>query len=94
MPDLSKTKPVPVHVGIIMDGNGRWAQKRKLPRTAGHKAGVDRAREIMLAAIEAGIKYLTLPARQSQIKLLASIVFSALVAVSVLLVACAGLLFV
>jgi undecaprenyl diphosphate synthase len=43
-----------------MDGNGRWAQKRKLPRTAGHKAGVDRAREIMLAAIEAGIKYLTL----------------------------------
>ena len=60
MPDLSKTKPVPVHVGIIMDGNGRWAQKRKLPRTAGHKAGVDRAREIMLAAIEAGIKYLTL----------------------------------
>lgn len=60
MPDLSKTKPVPVHIGIIMDGNGRWAQKRKLPRTAGHKAGVDRAREIMLAAIEAGIKYLTL----------------------------------
>ena len=60
MPDISGTKPVPVHVGIIMDGNGRWAQKRKLPRTAGHKAGVDRAREIMLAAIEAGVKYLTL----------------------------------
>ncbi len=60
MPDISETKPVPVHVGIIMDGNGRWAQKRKLPRTAGHKAGVDRAREIMLAAIEAGVKYLTL----------------------------------
>ena len=60
MPEQSETKAVPVHVGIIMDGNGRWAQKRKLPRTAGHKAGVDRAREIMLAAIEAGIKYLTL----------------------------------
>ncbi|MCR4940699.1 MAG: di-trans,poly-cis-decaprenylcistransferase [Treponemataceae bacterium] len=61
MPTLSETtRNVPVHVGIIMDGNGRWAQKRNLPRTAGHKAGVDRAREIMLAAIEAGIKYLTL----------------------------------
>ena len=60
MPEQSETKAVPVHVGIIMDGNGRWAQKRKLPRTAGHKTGVDRAREIMLAAIEAGIKYLTL----------------------------------
>ncbi|MBO4704801.1 MAG: di-trans,poly-cis-decaprenylcistransferase [Spirochaetaceae bacterium] len=60
MPEQSETKAVPVHVGIIMDGNGRWAQKRKLPRTAGHKAGVDRAREIMLAAIEAGVKYLTL----------------------------------
>ena len=60
MPDISETKPVPAQVGIIMDGNGRWAQKRKLPRTAGHKAGVDRAREIMLAAIEAGVKYLTL----------------------------------
>jgi undecaprenyl diphosphate synthase len=60
MPDLSKTKAVPLHVGIIMDGNGRWAQKRKLPRTSGHKAGVDRAREIMLAAIEIGVQYLTL----------------------------------
>jgi len=60
MPDLSETKAVPLHVGIIMDGNGRWAQKRNLPRTAGHKAGVDRAREIMLAAIEIGIQYLTL----------------------------------
>ena len=61
MPDLSEsTRNVPVHVGIIMDGNGRWAQKRNLPRTAGHKAGVDRAREIMLAAIEAGVQYLTL----------------------------------
>ena len=60
MPEQTETKAVPVHVGIIMDGNGRWAQKRKLPRTAGHKAGVDRAREIMLAAIEAGIEYLTL----------------------------------
>ena len=60
MPDLSETRSVPVHIGIIMDGNGRWAQKRNLPRTAGHKAGVDKAREIMLAAIEAGVKYLTL----------------------------------
>ena len=36
---------VPVHVGVIMDGNGRWAQKRGLPRTAGHKEGVNTARD-------------------------------------------------
>lgn len=51
---------VPAHVGIIMDGNGRWAKQRNLPRTAGHKAGVDAARAIMLAAADMGIKYLTL----------------------------------
>ncbi|MBQ0167335.1 MAG: di-trans,poly-cis-decaprenylcistransferase [Treponema sp.] len=51
---------VPTHVGIIMDGNGRWAKQKNLPRTAGHKAGVDTAREIMLAAADMGIKYLTL----------------------------------
>ena len=56
---IDKTN-VPVHVGIIMDGNGRWAKQRNLPRTAGHKIGVDRAREIMLAASKAGVKYLTL----------------------------------
>lgn len=58
-PTINKTT-VPVHVGIIMDGNGRWAQKRKLPRTAGHKVGVETARNIMKAAKEIGVKYLTL----------------------------------
>lgn len=60
MADAVKTTTVPTHVGIIMDGNGRWAKNRNLPRTAGHKAGVDTARSIMLAAADMGIKYLTL----------------------------------
>jgi len=51
---------IPKHVGIIMDGNGRWAKKRNLPRTAGHKIGVDVARNIMKAAEEYNVKYLTL----------------------------------
>lgn len=51
---------VPVHVGIIMDGNGRWAQKRGSPRTAGHKEGVNTAREIIKAAARAGVRWLTL----------------------------------
>ncbi len=51
---------VPVHVGIIMDGNGRWAQKRKLPRTFGHKEGLTVAKNIVKAAAALGVKYLTL----------------------------------
>lgn len=51
---------VPTHVAIIMDGNGRWAKLRKLPRTAGHKQGVMAAQEIIKASGEAGVKYLTL----------------------------------
>ena len=50
---------LPVHVAIIMDGNGRWALKRKLPRNAGHKAGVESLREIIAACIDFKIKYLT-----------------------------------
>lgn len=61
MPETEFNKDtVPCHVGIIMDGNGRWAQNKKLPRTAGHKAGVEVARSIIKAASEIGIKYLTL----------------------------------
>ena len=48
------------HVAIIMDGNGRWAARRGLPRTAGHRAGVDAARRIAEAAPELGITKLTL----------------------------------
>jgi len=47
-------------VAIIMDGNGRWARRRGLPRTAGHRAGVQTVKRIVTAAGEAGIKYLTL----------------------------------
>lgn len=60
MAEAVKATTVPTHVGIIMDGNGRWAQQRNLPRTAGHKAGLDAGREIILAARDMGIKYLTL----------------------------------
>ena len=51
---------VPRHVAVIMDGNGRWAAARGLPRVAGHKAGVDSVREIVRAADELGVKALTL----------------------------------
>ena len=50
---------VPQHVAIIMDGNGRWAAKRALPRLAGHRAGAKAVREAIAAAIELGIAYLT-----------------------------------
>ena len=48
------------HVGIIMDGNGRWAQRRGLPRLAGHRAGVENIRRILRAGVELGIKMLTI----------------------------------
>ncbi len=48
------------HLAIIMDGNGRWAKSKGLPRTAGHKAGADNVRNIAIAANELGVKYLTL----------------------------------
>ncbi len=50
----------PLHVAVIMDGNGRWAHKRGLPRTMGHKKGAESAREIVKSATKAGVKYLTL----------------------------------
>lgn len=51
---------IPAHVAIIMDGNGRWARERGLPRLAGHRAGVENLRRILEAAAEYGIKYLTI----------------------------------
>ncbi len=48
------------HVAIIMDGNGRWAKAKGMPRTAGHKVGADNVRTIAIAANELGVKYLTL----------------------------------
>ena len=51
---------LPRHVAIIMDGNGRWAKQRHLPRIEGHRAGAESARVIIRTAGELGIKYLTL----------------------------------
>jgi undecaprenyl diphosphate synthase len=53
-------KKIPTHIGIIMDGNGRWALARGLPRMAGHRAGTENLRRIIEACIEFGIKYLTI----------------------------------
>jgi undecaprenyl diphosphate synthase len=60
--DLAKLDlaAVPRHVAIIMDGNGRWAAKRGLPRLAGHRAGAKAIRESIAASIELGIEYLTI----------------------------------
>jgi undecaprenyl diphosphate synthase len=57
---------VPVHVAIIMDGNGRWAKQRSLPRTMGHRKGVEAVREAVRVAGDTGISYLTLFAFSSE----------------------------
>lgn len=51
---------IPRHIGIIMDGNGRWAQQRGKPRTFGHRAGVDAVRKVVRACGELGVSYLTI----------------------------------
>ncbi len=56
----SAPAPFPSHVAIIMDGNGRWASKRGLPRAEGHRRGVQAVRDCVAGAIELGISYLTL----------------------------------
>lgn len=55
--DLSK---IPCHIAIIMDGNGRWAKERSLPRTMGHRAGMDAIRKIVKECSRLGVRYLTL----------------------------------
>ncbi|WAM34588.1 isoprenyl transferase [Caldicellulosiruptor morganii] len=55
---IDKSK-MPAHIAIIMDGNGRWARKRGLPRSAGHRFGAQKLKEIVLFADEIGLKYLT-----------------------------------
>jgi undecaprenyl diphosphate synthase len=57
---------LPGHVAIVMDGNGRWAQKRWLPRVAGHKQGVDALREVVKACIERGVPVLSVFAFSSE----------------------------
>ena len=56
----TETSTLPVHIGIIMDGNGRWAKLRNLPRTKGHREGLDVAKKIVKAASDLGIKFVTL----------------------------------
>src|SRR5512141_1101433 len=51
---------IPTHVAIIMDGNGRWAISRGLPRLAGHRAGTENLRRIIHACVEFGVRYLTI----------------------------------
>jgi undecaprenyl diphosphate synthase len=58
--EIEPVSPGPSHVAIIMDGNGRWAQDRGMPRLAGHKRGADRVREIVEACPDLGIRHLTL----------------------------------
>jgi undecaprenyl diphosphate synthase len=58
--ELKKSGEIPKHIAIIMDGNGRWAKKRGLPRVAGHKRGVDTVKDIVEACAEIGVTYLTL----------------------------------
>ena len=56
-----KARPLlPTHVAIIMDGNGRWAKQRRLPRVEGHRHGAESVRAVVRAAAEAGVKFLTL----------------------------------
>ena len=56
---MDNNTKIPVHVSIIMDGNGRWAQKRLLPRAAGHRAGVEALRKVITRCDELGIEALT-----------------------------------
>ncbi|QHE92363.1 di-trans,poly-cis-decaprenylcistransferase [Pandoraea fibrosis] len=63
---VPETVSIPRHVAIVMDGNGRWATSRKLPRVAGHKRGVDAVREAVTACAELGVEYLTLFAFSSE----------------------------
>lgn len=58
--DIKNSENKPVHIAIIMDGNGRWAKQRGLPRMMGHNEGVKTVKEIVTASGEAGIKYLTI----------------------------------
>jgi len=51
---------IPAHIAIIMDGNGRWARRRGLPRLAGHRAGTENLRVIIEACVEFGVRYLTI----------------------------------
>ena len=56
---MSESKKLPTHVAVIMDGNGRWAKSKNRPRLFGHNAGMQAMKQIVIAASDIGIKYLT-----------------------------------
>ena len=64
--DIPQVKEIPRHIAIILDGNGRWAKQRMLPRAAGHKRGVEIVREVVKACAARGVEYLTLFAFSSE----------------------------
>jgi undecaprenyl diphosphate synthase len=63
---IPQVKEIPRHIAIIMDGNGRWAKQRMLPRAAGHKRGVEIVREMVKACVARGVDFLTLFAFSSE----------------------------
>ena len=63
---IPEVGPVPRHIAIIMDGNGRWARNRHLPRVAGHRKGADAVRATVRGCAERGVEYLTLFAFSSE----------------------------
>ncbi len=63
---MNPAQSLPQHIAVIMDGNGRWAKKRLLPRLAGHRAGVEATRRIVRNCARLGIKVLTLFAFSSE----------------------------
>jgi undecaprenyl diphosphate synthase len=64
--EIPETGDVPRHIAIIMDGNGRWAKNRFLPRVAGHRRGVETVREVVRSCADLGVEYLTLFAFSSE----------------------------
>jgi undecaprenyl diphosphate synthase len=64
--DIPPAREVPRHIAIIMDGNGRWARRRRLPRVAGHRRGVETVRSMIRCCVDAGVEYLTLFAFSSE----------------------------
>ena len=63
---IPEPRLIPRHVAIIMDGNGRWAKQRFLPRVAGHRRGVENVRSTVKACVDKGVDYLTLFAFSSE----------------------------
>ena len=63
---IPEPRRIPRHVAIIMDGNGRWAKQRGLPRVAGHRRGAEAVRNVVRACVERGVEYLTLFAFSSE----------------------------